>query len=85
MELKDKLEQSILTKIAVKFSSEVAQSVDKNDSLISQGLFDSMDFVGLLMELEAEHNVEIDFEDADPVQFTSINGLVALLSEFSNV
>jgi acyl carrier protein len=84
MELKDKLEQSILTKIALKFSSEVALSVDKNDSLISQGLFDSMDFVGLLMELEAEHQVEIDFEDADPVQFTSINGLITLLSEYSN-
>jgi acyl carrier protein len=38
----------------------------------------------MLMEIENSFDLDIDFEDADPVQFTAINGLISLLSENEN-
>lgn len=49
-------------------------NVDENDSLISKGIVDSMAFVNILLAIEEELNIEIDFENID------INSIVTIKS-----
>lgn len=81
MSLANSIEHAINTKLIEKHGTEIIHTLDKNSSLISTGLLDSLDFISMLMEIENTHNLDIDFEDADPVQFTSYSGLVSLLCE----
>ena len=85
MSLATSIEQIILTKIVDKNGEEVLKSLDRSASLIGLGLLDSLDFISMLMEIESSFELDIDFEDADPVQFTSVNGLMNLLCESDNV
>lgn len=85
MSLALSIEQTIYTKLIEKHGENVLSNIDKNESLIVSGLFDSLDFISMLMELENKYNVDIDFEDADPTEFTTIRGLVTFLSEASDV
>ncbi|CAH9053434.1 hypothetical protein PSECIP111951_02472 [Pseudoalteromonas holothuriae] len=84
MSLVNSIEHTINTKLIDKHGAEVLHTLDKDSSLISSGLLDSLDFISMLMELENTFNLDIDFEDADPVQFTSYSGLVSFLCEPNN-
>jgi len=43
--------------------------------LIDSGLVDSMSFLGLIGDLEAQFDIEIDFENLNPEEFTTLKGL----------
>ncbi|WP_394191918.1 hypothetical protein [Pseudoalteromonas atlantica] len=84
MSLTNSIEQAINNKLIEKHGEQILISLNKQDSLISSGLLDSLDFISMLMEIENSLNLNIDFEEADPVQFTSYSGLIQLLSESAN-
>jgi len=46
--------------------------------LLTAGILDSMGFVDLLMFLETEYGYRIDLTEADPGQFSTIQGLCEL-------
>lgn len=51
--------------------------VDYDQSLLSQGILDSMSFLEFTVELESQFDVEFDFSEYDPSEFTSINNIVS--------
>ncbi|MCF2909712.1 phosphopantetheine-binding protein [Pseudoalteromonas sp. DL2-H2.2] len=85
MSLEKSIEQTIFDKLSSKHDETVLLGLDRNVSLITSGLLDSLEFISMLMEIESNLNIDIDFEDADPVQFTTVNGLVKLLCVNENV
>lgn len=57
--------------------------VDAEESLLSQGVLDSMSFLEFMMELEEAFDKELDFSELDPSEFTSINNLAKLIDNAS--
>jgi acyl carrier protein len=53
-------------------------SIDKNANIIETGLVDSIDFIALIMKLESELNLDLDFTDLEPEAFTHIAGLAQI-------
>lgn len=49
--------------------------LDINNSLLDQGILDSMSFLEFTMELESYFDVEFDFSESDPSEFTSIENI----------
>lgn len=72
--------QFILEKVSNKIGATKAAELDVNMNLIEQGILDSLDFISMLMELEAKFGLDLDFEDVDPATFTTINGLCLLVA-----
>ncbi|MCB2203164.1 acyl carrier protein [bacterium] len=53
--------------------------------LTGSGVFDSMDFFGLITDVEEEFQTEIDFTEHDPDVFTTLGGFMqCVLSSASN-
>lgn len=50
-----------------------------NESLLNQGILDSMSFLEFLGEIESVFNIEFDFSELDPSEFTSIENIVKLI------
>ncbi|AOT07455.1 phosphopantetheine-binding protein [Pseudoalteromonas luteoviolacea] len=84
MSLARNIENTIYQTLIEKHGEDITNTINKDESLITAGLLDSMDFITMLMNLENTFDIDIDFEDVDPVSFTAINGLVKLLSEQEN-
>lgn len=55
--------------------------INKNESLLSQGIFDSMGFIEFIAEIEEAFDIEIDFEEMDAEDFTSIEQLTAIVEQ----
>lgn len=60
-------------------ASEALFDLDSN--LIQEGILDSLGFINLLMTLESEFDLDIDFSELDPSEFTTIRGLLTHLVE----
>jgi len=76
-ELKKYLVEQIISKAA-----ELDQRIDEvsdDFDLTGSGIFDSMDFMNLLVKIENKFAIEIDLSDADPVEFTKVAGFVAAI------
>ncbi len=65
----------IIINTAEEFGVDLS-NIDENQSLIETGVMDSMAFVNILLELEDQLNIEIDFENVQIDKITSINGLL---------
>ena len=52
---------------------------DGDASLVDLGVMDSFGFLELVAELEEKTGIFPDFSEADPDEFTSINGLVKIV------
>ena len=52
---------------------------DNDTAMIDDGILDSFDVVGIVSELMAEFNVEIDVDEITPDNFNSVDGVVALI------
>jgi acyl carrier protein len=50
--------------------------INDDFSLTGSGIFDSMDFMNLIVDVENEFKVSVDFSDADPEKFTTLMGFV---------
>ena len=55
--------------------------VELDESLLQQGILDSISFLEFIVTLEQTCNIEIDFEDLDPSEFTSINQLASIVGK----
>jgi acyl carrier protein len=58
--------------------------VDDSASLLEKANLDSLDVVELLVAIEEEFSVSIDFVMVDPASLTSISGLTQHLSTLMN-
>lgn len=65
-----KLIYQIFTENNINFNN-----INENDSLISNGIIDSMTFVNILLAIEEKLNIEIDFENIDINSIVTINSL----------
>lgn len=74
----EKLKEFIISRIKKKsnFSNLHLDEIDDNFSFITSGLFDSMDFLNLMTDVEAAFKITIDFSDADPEEFTVLKGFI---------
>ncbi len=72
-----------IEKIIVDYVQEKSKldeaDINKNNNMITTGLLDSIDFISLIMKLETELAIDIDFSDMDPETFTTIKGLSQFL------
>jgi acyl carrier protein len=59
-------------KLQVAFDDEITDEF----SLTGSGLFDSMDFMTLIVEVEEKFSVEVDFSEYEPQIFTTLGGFV---------
>jgi len=78
MVINDELKQFVIDKI-VKKSTLQGLKLDKigdDFSLTGSGLFDSMDFLNLINEVETSFKLVVDFSDADPEEFTTLGGFI---------
>ncbi len=69
--IKDKIQRK-----AKQFEIEIAEEVNESFSITGSGLFDSMDFMNLIVEVEEKFGVEVDFSEYEPEVFTTIGGFV---------
>lgn len=60
------------------------QNINEDISLISNGIVDSMTFVNILLAIEEELNIEIDFENIDINSIVTINSLCDAVSKITN-
>lgn len=60
------------------------QNINEDTSLISNGIVDSMTFVNILLAIEEELNIEIDFENIDINSIVTINSLCDAVSKITN-
>ena len=60
------------------------QNINEDISLISSGIVDSMTFVNILLAIEEELNIEIDFENIDINSIVTINSLCDAVSKITN-
>jgi len=51
-------------------------SVDEEFDLVSSGALDSMGFIGLVGAVESKFELEINFEDLEPNEFTNLDGFI---------
>jgi len=75
---KEKIKDFVRDRIRKK-SAKLNVSLDEipdDFSLTGSGMFDSMDFVELMADVESAFNVQVDFSDADPEQFTTLQGFI---------
>lgn len=81
-ELADRLIEQIRRNTTSKIS--VNTEITPGTDLLTAGILDSIGFVELLMSIETEYGYQIDLVDADPAQFSTINGLCELALKHAN-
>ncbi len=67
-------------KVLVSVKSDLEEHLTET-SLISDGLLDSLDIMNLIMQLEAEFDIEIDPEDVLSENFESVDKIIALIEK----
>lgn len=50
-------------------------AVTASTNLVGSGLFDSMGFMNFLVKVEDHFGVEVDLDNQEPSEFTSVEGL----------
>ncbi len=79
------MEDEIKSRIINKLKSRIEllgisiNEIDENESLTQTGVLDSFSFLEFMNDLEAEFNIEFDFSQLDPSEFTSIISLYTLI------
>ncbi len=52
--------------------------IDSKISLLEQGILDSISFLEFMIDIESQFNIELDFSELDPSEFTSIDKILEL-------
>lgn len=58
--------------------------VDPDQSLLEQGILDSMSFLEFIVDIESTFGVELDFSELDPSEFTSVKKIKKLINNCTN-
>ena len=74
---------TVLEKIneIVKTKGIDANKIDKDISVITSGIMDSLAFVNMLLEIEDEFGIEIDFANVELGNIATINGIINHVEE----
>ena len=72
--------KELIKKIIMQVKKNAELKLD-SDRLVSDGVFDSLDIMNLIMELENEFDIEIDPEDVLSENFESVDVIVALVEK----
>ncbi len=72
--------RALLEAIAAKKHLKLAITGDLD--LVDSGLVDSMEFLRLVSDIEAQFGIEVDFNDPEPGVFTTLNGLARHCARF---
>lgn len=59
------------------------KDIDPEQSLLEQGVLDSMSFLEFIVDLESKYGVSLDFSELDPSEFTSVKKLQNLINHDS--
>lgn len=65
-----------IKKKAEKLGVELNEEISENFIITGGGIFDSMDFMHLIVEVEEKFSVEVDFSNSEPQYFTTIKGFI---------
>ena len=78
MVINEELKQFVIDKIVKKSTQQGVkiEKIEDNFSLTGSGLFDSMDFLNLINEVESSFKLVVDFSDAAPEEFTTLGGFI---------
>lgn len=75
--------KDLVKKALVEVNENTRDKLDSN-TLISDGVLDSLDIMNLIIKLEEEFEIEIDPEDVLSENFESIDTIVALINKCKN-
>jgi len=73
-EIKEFIKQRVLKKASL-FNVDLVD-IDDEFSLTGSGVFDSMDFLELINDVEDRFNVSIELDEASAEEFTTIAGII---------
>jgi acyl carrier protein len=78
MAINDELKKYVIDQIVKKSNLQgmKLEKIDDSFSLTGSGLFDSMDFLNLINEVESSFKLVVDFSDAAPEEFTTLGGFI---------
>ena len=80
------VQQTIIAYIKKEYLDEDNdQEITAETKLISGGIVDSFSMVSLKLFLEKKFQIKIPDEKASPEAFDSVNNILAMLKEFTNV
>jgi len=80
--MKNTTQEKIIEIILEKLEGEsLPENFDSGKSLLEQGIFDSLSFLEFMVDLESTFDVELDFSELDPSEFTSVENLAKLIDE----
>jgi acyl carrier protein len=84
MSKKAEIKEFIIDKIEEKSKlldiSFEPEAMKDDFSLTGTGIFDSMDFMNLITDIEEKFNVEVDFSNHEPESFTTLTGFIECIS-----
>ena len=80
---KNEMMSYILEQISGRFGDRTEESLsrDIDIDLIGSGIISSLEFIELISDIETKFNIEIDFEDFDPSEFTTLSGLIMMATK----
>lgn len=77
--IKNKIIELLKPKLEENGISE--NDLDTKEGLLDQGVLDSMSFLEFTANVETTFDIELDFSELDPSEFTSIDNLMALIND----
>jgi acyl carrier protein len=84
MDKKTEVKEFIVAKIEEKSKlldiSFEPGSINDDFSLTGTGVFDSMDFMNLIADVEEKFSIEVDFSNHDPESFTTLKGFIECIN-----
>ncbi len=75
-ELEQEIREFITTKVKKRLErfGLTDEAINDEFSLTESGVFDSIEFVELMTDVEHQFNVSVNFENYDPGEFTTLGG-----------
>ena len=81
--LEEKIKEYIVKYLKKKMGTESNDDIyiDEDVDLIESGIINSLSFITLITDLEEQYNIEIDFDELDPSEYTIISNLASLVAK----
>lgn len=82
-QLEGKLKEFVLSYLREKkhLSEDDSANITDDMDLVASGLLSSLGFIEMISSVEETFKIEIDFENFDPGEFTSLAGFVRLAGQ----
>ncbi len=78
--LKDEIREHIWKEIKTLLdeSGRDPSKLDDYTDFFESGILSSLEFMSMISSLEEKYSLELDFEDLDPSEFTTVEGMTRL-------